>query len=151
MLQLYLQEMTCSPEFSGRSCFERCNDFKVTQKNACKYLKSFDLQNHWPEISIRFSSLCYVSFQFFSFLNTTTYRFNKNCPYSGFFWSMFFRILTKYREIWSISSYSVQMQGNAYQKDFHGHFSRSDRKTFLCLGIPLNPFLPNFPFNPPEN
>ena len=152
MLQLYLQEMTCSPEFSGRSCFERGNDFRVMQKNACKYLKSFDLKNHWPEISIRFSSFCYVSFQFFSFLNTTTYSFTKKCPYSEFFWSVFFRILTDYGEIRSISSYSVQMQGNTYQKDFqYGHFSRTDRKTFICLGILLNPFLPNFSFNPPEN
>ena len=33
----------------------------------------------------------------------------KKCPYSEFFWSVFFRILTEYGEILSISLYSVRM------------------------------------------
>ena len=49
------------------------------------------------------------------------------CPYSEFFWSLFFHIRTKYGEIRSISQYSVQMQENKDQNNSeYGHISRSE-------------------------
>ena len=48
------------------------------------------------------------------------------CPYSELFWSVFSRIWTEYREIRSISPYSVQIWENADQNNSeYGHFSRS--------------------------
>ena len=48
------------------------------------------------------------------------------CPYSELFWSVFSRIWTEYREIGSISPYSVQIWENADQNNSeYGHFSRS--------------------------
>ena len=48
------------------------------------------------------------------------------CPYSELFWSVFSRISTEYREIRSISPYSVQIWENADQNNSeYGHFSRS--------------------------
>ena len=48
------------------------------------------------------------------------------CPYSELFWSVFPRIWTEYREIRSISPYSVQIWENADQNNSeYGHFSRS--------------------------
>ena len=48
------------------------------------------------------------------------------CPYSELFWSVFSRIWTEYREIQSISPYSVQIWENADQNNSeYGHFSRS--------------------------
>ena len=41
----------------------------------------------------------------------------KNCPCSELFWSVFSHIRTKYREIRSISPYSVQMRENADQNN----------------------------------
>ena len=35
---------------------------------------------------------------------------HKKCPYLGLFWSVFSRIWSEYREIWSISPHSVQMR-----------------------------------------
>ena len=50
----------------------------------------------------------------------------KTYRYSEFFWFVFFRIRTEYREIWSISLYSVQMRENTDQKNSeNGHFSSS--------------------------
>ena len=50
----------------------------------------------------------------------------KMCPYSELFWSVFSRIWTEYREIRSISPYSVQIWENADQNNSeYGHFSRS--------------------------
>ena len=40
----------------------------------------------------------------------------EKCPYSQFIWSLFFRIRTEYREMPSISPYSVQMRENTGQK-----------------------------------
>ena len=40
----------------------------------------------------------------------------ENCPYSEFFWSVFFRISTEYREILRISPYLVWMRENMDQK-----------------------------------
>ena len=49
----------------------------------------------------------------------------KKCPYSELFWSAFSRIRTEYREIWSISPYSVRMRENTDQNNSeYGHFSR---------------------------
>ena len=51
----------------------------------------------------------------------------EKCPYSELFWSSFTRIWTEYREIWSISPYSVRMRENVGQNNFEcGHFLRSD-------------------------
>ena len=48
------------------------------------------------------------------------------CPYSELFWSVFSRIWTEYREIRSISPYSVQIWESADQNNSeYGHFSRS--------------------------
>ena len=50
----------------------------------------------------------------------------EKCPYSEFFWSVFFHIRTEYGKIRSISSYSVQMLENTDQKNYeYGHFCRS--------------------------
>ena len=47
-------------------------------------------------------------------------------PYSEFFWSVFSRIWTEYREIRIISLRSIWMQENTDQKNYkYGHFSRS--------------------------
>ena len=47
-------------------------------------------------------------------------------PYSELFWRAFSRIRTQYEEIPTISLYSVQMHGNADQKNSeYGHFPRS--------------------------
>ena len=63
------------------------------------------------------------------------YSLREKCPYSEFFWSAFSRIRTEYREISSISPYSVQMRENTDRKNpEYGHFSRSDRCSItLCL------------------
>ena len=50
----------------------------------------------------------------------------KKFPYSEFFWSVFSCIWTTYREIQSISPYSVRMRENTEQKNSeYRHFSRS--------------------------
>ena len=55
------------------------------------------------------------------------YTLREKCQYLEFFWSIFSRIRTKYREIGSISPYSVRMRVNTDQKNSeYGHFSRSD-------------------------
>ena len=60
----------------------------------------------------------------------------KNCPYSGLFWSTFSRIQTEYREIQSISLYSVRMRKNSHQNNSeYEHFSRSE--------VLLNCFFPS--------
>ena len=57
-------------------------------------------------------------------LDLSTLR--QKCLYSEFFWSVLSRIWTEYREIQSISRYSVQMRENTDQKNCeYGHFSRS--------------------------
>ena len=66
----------------------------------------------------------------------------KGCSYSEFFWSVFFRIRTGYREIRSISSYSVRMQKSMDQKNSeHGHFSCSEleqwRRQWIVISISL--------------
>ena len=54
------------------------------------------------------------------------------CSHSEFFWSIFSRILTKYREIRSISPYSVWMRRNTDQKNSeYGHFTNSDLYRYL--------------------
>ena len=51
----------------------------------------------------------------------------EKCPYSEIFWSVFSRIRTEYREIPSISPYSVQMWENTDQKNSEfTHFPRSE-------------------------
>ena len=55
-------------------------------------------------------------------------KLRKKCPFSEIFWSLFFCICIKYREIRSISPYSVPMRENADHKiSEYGHFSRSVR------------------------
>ena len=50
----------------------------------------------------------------------------KTCPYSELFWTAFPRIRTEYREMRSISPYSVWMRENADQNNSeYEHFSRS--------------------------
>ena len=47
----------------------------------------------------------------------------EKCTYSEFFWSVFSRIRTEYREALRISPYSVQMRENTDQKNpKYGHF-----------------------------
>ena len=45
-----------------------------------------------------------------------TFSLREICPNTEFFWSVFCRIRTEYREIRSISPYSVQMRENTDQK-----------------------------------
>ena len=53
-------------------------------------------------------------------------------PYSELFWSAFSRIRTEYREISSISPYSLRMRENADQHNSeYGHFSRSATITII--------------------
>ena len=62
----------------------------------------------------------------------------KKCPYSQFFWSVFFRIRTEYGDILRISPYLVRMRENTDQKNSeNGHLSRSDdvSRTILILDI----------------
>ena len=59
------------------------------------------------------------------------------CPYSELFWSVLPRIRTEYREVQSISPYSVRMQGNTDQNNSeYGQFQRSA----TC-------YVPNFTIN----
>ena len=66
-------------------------------------------------------------------LNTVTeadsavnWTLRKKCMYSGFFWSVIFRIQTEYREIESISPYSDRMREKTDQKNSeYGHLSRN--------------------------
>ena len=47
----------------------------------------------------------------------------ESCPYSEFFWSLFYRIRTEYGEIRSISLYSVRMRENTDQENSkNGYF-----------------------------
>ena len=58
----------------------------------------------------------------------------KKCPYLVFFWSVFSRILTKYREILCISLYSLQMRENTDQENTeYGHFSRGVSSGFFAV------------------
>ena len=60
------------------------------------------------------------------------YQFRKSCPYLEFFWPAFSRIRTEYREIRSISPYSVRMRENTDQKNSkYWNFSRSDHELLL--------------------
>ena len=57
----------------------------------------------------------------------------EKCPYSEFFWSVFFRIRTEYGDLLRKYSYSVQMRENTDQKNFEcGYFLRSDER--MCNG-----------------
>ena len=63
----------------------------------------------------------------------------KKYLYSEFFWSVFFRIRTEYKDLWSKFPYSVRMRKNEDQKNSeYGHFLRSARRVG-SLGV-----LPNF-------
>ena len=51
------------------------------------------------------------------------YSLREKCPYSEFFWSVFSRIRTEYREVLRTSPYSVQMQENRDRRNSaYGHF-----------------------------
>ena len=51
----------------------------------------------------------------------------EKCPYSGIFWSVFFRIWTEYGEMLRISPYSAQMRENMDQNySEYKQFLRSD-------------------------
>ena len=48
---------------------------------------------------------------------------SKKCPYSEFFWSVFFRIYTEYEDLLFKYPYSVRMRENTDQKNSqYGHF-----------------------------
>ena len=82
----------------------------------------FEVNSHLPK------SLSYWLY----FCISTIRSLREKCPYSGFFWSVFSRIWTKYGDIRSISPYSVQMRENTDQKNpEYGHFSRSGFKTVI--------------------
>ena len=54
------------------------------------------------------------------------HQLREKCPYSQFFWSVFFRIRTEYEEIQSISPYSIEIRENRNQKNSeYEHFSHS--------------------------
>ena len=51
----------------------------------------------------------------------------ERCSYSELFWFIFSRIWTEYREIRTISPYSVRMRDNMNQNNYeYGHVLRSD-------------------------
>ena len=53
-------------------------------------------------------------------------KLQEKCPYSVFFWTVFSAIRAEYREIRSISPYSIEMRENTDQKNSkYGYFSRS--------------------------
>ena len=59
----------------------------------------------------------------------------EKCPYSELFWSVFFSIRTKYREIRIISPYSVRMQENTdHNNSEYGHFFA---QCLLCLNLKM--------------
>ena len=64
-----------------------------------------------------------------------TQKLRKKCLYSELLWSIFFHIWTEYKDIRSISSYSVLMQENMDQNNSeYGHFSSSEIfRTILCI------------------
>ena len=53
---------------------------------------------------------------FFTYYLTFWLALRRKCPYSEFFWSVFFCIWTEYGEIFRISRYLVQMWENMDQK-----------------------------------
>ena len=58
----------------------------------------------------------------------------EKCSYLVFFWSVFSRISTKYREILCISPYSLQMRENTDQENTeYGHFSRGLSSGFFAV------------------
>ena len=58
-------------------------------------------------------------------MNIGNISLREKCLYSEFFWFIFSRIRTEYREIRSISPYSIWMRENTDQKNSgYGHFSR---------------------------
>ena len=54
----------------------------------------------------------------------------EKCPYSELFWSAFSRIPTEYREVLSISTYSVQMWENTVQNN--SEYGQLLRIVFYC-------------------
>ena len=64
---------------------------------------------------------------FFNFNNPCfCFTLRKKCLYSEFFWSVFPRIWTEFRQVFRISSYSVRMREITDQKNSeYGHFSCS--------------------------
>ena len=50
---------------------------------------------------------------------------HEKCPYSGFFWSVFYRICTEYGDILFICPYLIRMWENTEPKNSElGHLSR---------------------------
>ena len=92
--------------------------------------ESWDIPTHPSEIPNRFSwrgqlfiKLQLESIQFNQKVITTAWK----CSHSEFFCSVFSQIRTKYREIRSISPYSVRVRRNTDQKNSeYGHFTNSD-------------------------
>ena len=68
---------------------------------------------------------------FFDFLKK---KLSKKCPYSEFFWSVFSLVRTEYKEIHSISPYSVRMLENtALKNSKYKNFSGSGRNNLFSL------------------
>ena len=59
----------------------------------------------------------------------------EKCPYSEFFWSVFSRIRTDYREIQNISPYSVQIWENTDQKNSKYEGISCSESHFVILEI----------------
>ena len=76
------------------------------------YLKLFLLWVTFCKISKNMDILWPVDFGDF----LSSFALHEKCPYSEFFWSVFSRIRTEYREILRISPYSVRMWENKEQK-----------------------------------
>ena len=63
----------------------------------------------------------------------------EKCPYSKFFWSVFFRIWTEYKEILRISPYSFQIRENVGQKNSrYGHCLHSSVVFDLSVIVTVN-------------
>ena len=68
----------------------------------------------------------------------------EKCPYPAFFWSVFSRFRTEYREMWTISSYSVRMRENTEKENSkYGQFSPS--VSIVKDPVFIKPFLANVP------
>ena len=77
-------------------------------------------------------------FHFLDLLSWLT--LSKECPYSEFFRSVFFRIRTEYGEILFISMYSVQMWESADQKNYIYTLYMDTFHAVLCWVNQITPY-----------
>ena len=75
--------------------------------------------------------------------SSTYMTFRKKCPYSEFFWSLFFHIRSEYGKMFHISPYSVRIRENTDQKNseygpFYAVWAATQmHKTHICIRCPM--------------